>query len=231
MKGYAAALAAVLMAGLSLGCQKQHPVRVHVDPAMSESDIEQIAVFPFGSGLNDKDDPDNEAPVMLNRLFRGALSARNDYKFLSPESVDYALKGGGVEAEAARFMETWSTKKQIDEVALSKLAGALKADAILVGVVDLWQKDEVDYRETSTPATYVGATITLVGLRERKVLFEASDEDVVQGAQSEAVDRGAMRSGSGAVQADRASNMYQAPAFEVVATKVVQALASSIPRR
>jgi hypothetical protein len=221
----------VLVIGLTLGCGKTHPVKVQVDDAMSESEIEQIAVFPFGSALNDKDDPDDEAPKVMNRLFRGELAARDDYKFLSPESVDYALSGAGLEQEAIRFVDTWSRKREVDAVALSALSGALEVDAILVGAVDLWQKDEVDYRETSTPATYVGASVALFRLSDGKKLFEASDEDFIQGAQTEAADRGAMRSGSGAVQSDRVANMYQAPEFDAVATKVARALALSIPRR
>ncbi len=223
--------AGLLVLGLSLGCGKQHPVKVRVDPVMSKNDIEQIAVLPFGSGLSDKDDPDDEAPMMMNRLMRGELDARNDYKFLSPESVEYALRGAGVEQEAKRLVETWTRNRQVDQEALSRVSHALKAEAILLGAVDLWQKDEVDYRETATPATYVGASIAILALSDGKILFEAMDEDFVQGASSESADRGAMKSGSGAVQSDRAGKHYQAPDFEVVATKVARALAMSIPRR
>jgi hypothetical protein len=221
----------ILVVALFVGCQKKHPAKVHVDPAMSEGAVEQIAVFPFASSLHSTDDPDRVAPRTMDQLFREELDARTDYKFLSPASVEYALRGGGLEQEAKQFVDAWRKSKQIDRQFLERFAGVTQADALLIGVVDLWQKDEVDYRETSTPATYVGATITIIGINDGKVLFEAIDEDFLEGALSEAGDRGVRTSGSGAVQSDRSANMYQAPEFEEVAIKVARALALSIPMR
>lgn len=221
----------ILVVSLLAGCQKTHPVKVHIDPVMSQGTIEQIAVFPFASSLHSTDDPDRVAPRMMDQLFRQALDVRDDYKFLSPESVAYALRGGGISEQAEQFVDAWRKDKQIDQQFLEKFSGVTKADALLIGVVDLWQKDEVDYRDTSAPATYVGATITIISINDGKILFEAIDEDFLEGAYSEAATRGARTSGSGAVQEDRAANMYRAPEFEEVAIKVAGALASSIPRR
>jgi len=214
-----------------IGCQKKHPVKVNTDPEMKSGDIEQIAVFPFASSIHDSDDPDDMAPQTMNRLFRQELSARSDYKFLSPESVEYALRGEGLDREAKEFVEGWRKSKEIDRQFLMRLSEASPVEAILIGVVDLWQKDEVDYRETSAAATYVGATITIIRVSDGKVLFEAVDEDFLEGALSESGSRGANVGASGAVQADRSSNMYQAPEFEEVAIKVARALALSIPQR
>lgn len=232
MKNNLTVILVFVVAAFALGCgNKTHPVKVHVDPELENGTTEQIAVFPFATSVHSSDDPDEMAPKTMDRLFRQELDARGDYKFISPSSVDYALRGAGLDKEAKQFVDTWRRKKEIDANFIKHAAEALKADAILVGVVDLWQKDEVDYRETSTPATYVGATITIFRLQDGKMLFEAADEDFLEGATSEAGDRGAMRSGSGAVQADRAANMYQAPEYEEVAVKVARALALSIPRR
>jgi hypothetical protein len=229
MKSY---LLLIMVLVVTPGCgQRQHPVKVHVDEAMNEGTVEQIAVFPFASSLHHTDDPDREAPKTMDRLFRQELDARDDYKFVSPSSVEYAVRGAGLDEQAKEFVDNWRQKKQVDQQFLSRLSGAIQADAVLIGVVDLWQKDEVDYRETSTPATYVGATVTIIRISDGALLFEATDEDFLEGAMSEAADRGAMRSGSGAVQSDRASNVYQAPEFEEVASKVARALALSIPPR
>lgn len=221
----------ILIVGFLLGCQKTHPVKVHVDPAMKEGAVEQIAVFPFTSSLHDTDDPDDEAPKMMDRLFRTELDARDDYKFISPSSVEYALRGGGLDEQAKQFVDTWRQKKQVDQQFLSRLSDAIQADAVLIGVVDSWQKDEIDYRDTGTPTTYVGATITILSIPDGKTLFEAVDEDFLEGATTEAGDRGATRSASGNVQSDRASSVYQAPEYEEVASKVARALALSIPVR
>jgi hypothetical protein len=216
---------------LFVGCQKKHPLKVHIDPVMSEGTVEQIAVFPFASSLHSTDDPDGVAPRMMDQLFRQELDTRADYKFLSPASVEYALSGEGLDEEAKEFVDAWRKDKKINQQFLDRFASATQADALLIGVVDLWQKDEVDYRETSTPATYVGATITIISINDGKVLFEAIDEDFLEGALTEADSRGARTSGSGAVQADRSANMYQAPEYNEVAIKVARALALSIPRR
>jgi hypothetical protein len=221
----------ILVVALFVGCQKKHPVKVNIDPAMSQGAIEQIAVFPFTSSLHSADDPDGVAPRMMDHLFRQALEERNDYKFLSPASVEYALTGAGLNEQAERFVDAWRKDKQIDQQFLKRFRAVTKADALLIGVVDLWQKDEVDYREASTPATYVGATITIIDIDDGKVFFEAIDEDFLEGALTDPSDRGARTSGSGAVQVDRAANVYSAPEFEEVAVKVANALAASIPRR
>ena len=222
----------LLIAGLMLGCgQRKHPVKVVIDPEMKSSMIEQVAVFPFASSLSDADDPSHEAPKMMGRLFRQQLDTRDDYKFLSPTSVEYALHGAGLEDMSKQFVDEWRTKNQVDRQFLTRFADATQADAVLVGVVNMWQKDEIDYRETSTPATYVGASVTLFRVSDGKVLFSATDEDFLEGAHSEAADRGAIRSGSGAVQSDRAAALYKAPEYESVAVKVAHALAMSIPAR
>src|SRR5262245_21089180 len=39
--------------------------------------------------------------------------------------------------------------------------------------------------ENATPATYVGATITVVSAKDGSMLFRCSDEDYIEGARSE----------------------------------------------
>ena len=221
----------VLLAGLVIGCQKKHPVKIHIDDAMKEGTIEKIAVFPFASAVHHSDDPDGNAPRTMDLLFRQQLGKRDDYQFISPSSVEYALRGDGLTEDAKRFVDGWRNHRQVDAEFLTRLTQTLRADAVLIGVVDLWQKDEIDYRETASAATYVGATITILRLEDGTMLFEATDEDFLEGAHSEASDRGARLSGSGAVQADRSAKMYQAPEYKEVAVKVARALAMSIPIR
>lgn len=228
MKRYMVVLLAM---GLVFGCQKKHPVKVQIDPAMEQGRVEKIAIFPFASALHHTDDPDGNAPRMMDQLFRQQLDERDDYNFISPSSVGYAIRGEGLTDQAKRFVDDWRNHRQVDQGFLTKLNGTLQADAVLIGVVDLWQKDEIDYRETASASTYVGATITILRLDDGLVLFEASDEDFIEGAHSEAADRGARRSGSGAVQADRSANVYSAPEYKEVALKVARALALSIPVR
>lgn len=222
----------LIVAGVALGCgNRKHPVKVEIDPELNGAAVEQIAVFPFASSLADSDDPLDEAPRMMDQLFLQQLDTRSDYKFIAPTSVEYALRGAGLNEEAEGFVDDWRMKRQIDRQFLTRFADATQADAVLLGVVTMWQKDEIDYREDSAPATYVGASITLIRINDGKVLFSAVDENSIEGPHSEAADRGAMRSGSGAVQADRASSVYQAPEYKEVAIRVARALAMSVPAR
>ncbi|MCZ6765875.1 MAG: hypothetical protein O7D32_02975 [bacterium] len=213
---------------LATGCKKKHPVHIQIDPTMTDGTIERIAVFPFASSLHKADDPDGMAPRMMDQLFRVELNNRNDWVFMAPTSVLYALKTEGLESEGNQFVETWRKTRTVDPDFLSTLNNALHVDALMIGVVDLWQKDEIDVQETSAATTYVGATVTIIGM-DGTILFDASDEAFLEGIRSE--ERTVIRSGSGQVFSDPGSSLYNAPDYEEVAIKVVKALVYSIPVR
>jgi hypothetical protein len=214
-----------------LGCQKKHPVKVYTDPSLKPDAIEKVAVFPFSSLLHHAEDPDGEAPKMLEKFFMPELDTRDDYNFIAPNSVQYALQSLELEDQMNSFLKEWPTSKTPDMEILSVLADRLACDAFLIPVVDLWQKDEADYQENASSATYVGATITLVDAKSGSILFEASDEDYSESARTETSDRTVIRGGSGAVKSDFGDKVFKAPPFEGVVRKVVNALVSSIPAR
>ncbi|UCH83841.1 MAG: hypothetical protein JSW50_15605 [Candidatus Latescibacterota bacterium] len=214
-----------------VGCGKTHPVKLEVDPAMESGSISKVAVFPFSSALHQSADPDRVAPRTFDQLFRKALDEREDYQWIAPTSVSYMLESEGMEQDAEAFVDRWRKKRQADVAFLKKLGKELQVDGVLIGVVELWQQDEVDVRETATPTTYVGATVTIFDVNDGKVLFEASDEDFLEGARSENRDQQIVRSGAGQIYSDPGGSMYKAPPPEEVALKVVQALVGSIPAR
>ena len=224
----------VIVAGLiviaaSCGGQK-HPIKVTVDPSFDGS-IDKIAVFPFASSISQTIDPDGTAPRLMNELFLSELDNRDDYAFTSPSSLEYALNGAGLTEEAANFIDGWRKHKQADTAFLAHLADLLQIDGVLVGVVELWQKDEVDVRETSAPATYVGATITILDVKDGSIFFQASDENFIEGARSENRDQTLVRSGAGGLYNDPGARVYAAPEYEEVAVLVARSLAGSIPIR
>ncbi len=221
----------VLIAVAFMGCQKKHPVKLYIDESMRGETVEQIAVFPFTTALHEGEDPDRLAPTMLEQLFLPELDARNDYNFIAPNSVSYAIQRIERGEQAERFLGEWPKTRKADMGLLSPLAQALDCDAFLIPSVDLWQKDEADYQEDATPATYVGATITIVSAETGKVLFQAIDEDYMEGARTETSDRTVVRSPSGFVYSDMGSRVHRAPPFEEVARKVVRALVASLPVR
>jgi hypothetical protein len=228
MKRLVFATAILSLAAIS-GCQKGHPVSVKIDPAMETGAI-KIAVFPFLSALHEADDPDGIAPLTMEKYFKPALDARNDYTFISEGTVRYAVEGEGWEDQYNEFLEEYPRTGHINDEFLVPLADFLKVDAFLLPVVDLWQKDEVDYQENATPATYVGATITIVDPTGKKILFRATDEDYIEGARSEIGDRGIV-STAGRVRSDSGAKTHRAPPFDEVAIKVINALVGSLPVR
>jgi hypothetical protein len=224
------ALAGVL--ALSAGCgKKTHPVKVVVDPSFQADAIEKIAVFPFASALSPAADPNNLAPRTFDQFFRAELDTRRDYKWIAPSSVEYALDSEGLTEDSKMFVDGWRKNHKADADFLAKMGKALQADAVLIGVVELWQQDEVDARENAAAASYVGATVTIFSTKDGSVLFEAADEDMLEGVRGEDRDRNIVRSGSGQIYSDPSGALFKAPPLDEVALKVAQALAGSIPAR
>ena len=222
---------ALLLVAIACAGEKEHPISVEVKPAMQEGGAEKIAVFPFLSALHDADDPDKIAPEMMERYFKPALDARQDYTFISSGTVRFAVEGNEIlDPQYRDFLEEYPRTGRIDPDFFSRLATALNADAFLIPVVDLWQKDEVDYQENSTPATYVGATITVTDATGQKILFRAVDEDYIEGARSEATGRGVVQT-HGRVRSDAGAKTHRAPPYDEVAIKVITALVGSLPAR
>jgi hypothetical protein len=220
----------VIMIG-ALGCQKQHPIKVQMAPAMKAGTIITIAIFPFTSAVHQTDDPDNIASKTFEKFFFEQLDLRQDYKFVTPSTVSYAAEQQGLTEREERFLASWPKTREPDLEFFSKLAEIVKCDAFLIGTVDLWQKDEIDFQENASPSTYVGATISILDVATGEVLFHATDEDYLEGMRSETSDRQLVTGGSGNVYKDMGERVFKAPPFEDVTLKVAKALVRSLPRR
>ncbi len=228
MKRIVCLAVAISLLLLAYACQKQHPMKVDIDPGLDAA--EKIAVFPFLSALHESEDPDGLAIATMEKHFSPALNGRNDYTFISPGTVMYAIDGQEWQGEYEAFMESYPRGGEVDEQFFTRLADVLKADGFLIPVVDVWQKDEVDYQENASAATYAGATITIFDPTGQKVLFRATDENYIEGARSETSDRGIVSS-AGRVRSDSGSKTYRAPPFEEVAIMVITVLVESLPAR
>jgi len=228
---------ALLGTVLLLSCQRQHPVSVYVDPRFNvaapggQKVVQKIAVLECASSLAHADDPDNLAPQTVSKYLVPALNNRTDYKFIAPATVEYAVSKTSSMEAYQKMLRAYAMSDKPDMAYLKPLAQELQCDAFLIPVVDLWQKDEVDIKENSTPATYVGATITVISAVDGSVLFRASDEDYLEGASNETGDRSLVTSPSGAVYSDLGAKTHRAPPFEDVAVKVATSLALGLPAR
>lgn len=232
----------LLVLPLALGaCKKGEGVSVRIsedfqstrgdDP--SRLVYEKIAVFPFLSALHHSDDPDGLAPMTMDKYFVEEINLRNDYKFISANTLSYAIDQQQWHDRYNQFVSTYPRTNEADPEFLSSLATALQCDAFLVPIVDTWQKDEVDVRENSAAATYVGATIVILDgtTTPGAVLFRAVHEDYQEGVRSETADRTVMRSATGIVRSDPGAKSFDAPGFDDVAPMVIRALVASLPAR
>jgi hypothetical protein len=231
----------VLMPLVLGACKKGHPISVYVandfqkvaSGKTGQLVYGKIAVFPFVSALNPADDPDAVAPMTMEKFLAPELDKRTDYKFISPNTVTYAIDREGWQDRYRAFLEGFAHNEDTDRAFLKNLATVLQCDAFLIPVVDAWQKDEVDVQENSTPATYVGATLSILdGTRNPgAVLFRSTDEDYEEGARSETSSRTLVKSSSGIIRSDPGARAFAAPPFEDVAPRVIRALVRSLPAR
>jgi len=222
----------------SVACQQKHPVSVYIDDSFRVTAGEtppvlKIAVLPFTSSINQSDDPDDVASRTFESVFTKKLDDRNDYNFVSPGTIAFAVEREGWQSDYKKFLRDYPHSDKPDMDLLGRIAAAVQCDAFLIGVVDTWDKDEVDYRENASATTTVGATISIVdaSVKPGRLLFRAIDEDYLESARSEVSDRTVSTSGTGLVRADREAQLYKAPPYEEVVIKVVESLVASLPAR
>jgi hypothetical protein len=217
------------------GCKAQHPSEVKMDPEFDVNQVGSILIAPVVSSIQEGVDPDRESERIMNRTLLELISQRADHKFLSPEHFKLAIRKGDLDESYEKFKIDWMTKHEIDKTFLLGLKGELDIDAILIPLVYLWNKDEVDYRESgASSSTTVGATLTLVDFDTGKVLWEATDQNYEEAVRSEGnreqvSTAGITRRISGVSATGK--DIYAAPPYEDVAILVLKVLIDAIPER
>lgn len=217
------------------GCKAQHPSVVTMDPGFDVNQIGSILIAPFVSSIQEGIDPNRASERIMNRTLLRMISERADHKFLSPEYFKLAIRKGDLDESYEKFKNDWMTKQEVDRAFLLGLKGELEIDAILIPHVYLWDKDEVDYRESgAASSTTVGATLTLVDFDTGKVLWEATDQNYEEAVRSEGnreqvSTAGISRRVSGVSATGK--DMYAAPPYENVAILVLKVLVDAIPER
>ncbi|MCK4349687.1 MAG: hypothetical protein KAX13_02455 [Candidatus Krumholzibacteria bacterium] len=217
------------------GCKAQHPSEVTMDPEFDVNQVGSILIAPFVSSIQEGIDPNRQSERIMNRTLLGMISERADHKFLSPEYFKLAIRKGDLDESYEKFKIDWMTKQEVDKAFLLGLKGELDIDAILIPHVYLWDKDEVDYRESgAASSTTVGATLTLVDFDTGKVLWEATDQNYEEAVRSEGnreqvSTAGITRRVSGVSATGK--DMYAAPPYENVAILVLKVLVDAIPER
>ena len=217
-----------------IGCKPAHPSRVAMDPAFEPNRVSAVLVSPVISSVIEGQDPKRESEYLTNRILMAELTERTDYRFVSPEQFKMAVAKGRLEQRWAAFKESWASRHEMDKEFFQKLRLEMNADAVLIPLVFLWNKDEADYREASTNSvTQVGVTLTLIETETGTILWEASDENYEESVRSE--DRGTISTAGIDRRVEGVSgtghDAYAAPPFEDVANLVIKALIDALPMR
>ena len=206
-----------------------------MDPEFDMNQVGAILITPFVSSIQEGIDPDRESERITNRALLELIAQRADLKFLSTEHFKLAIRKADLDESYKKFKTDWMTKHEVDKAFLLALKGELDIDAILIPLVYLWNKDEVDYRESgAASSTTVGATLTLIDFDTGKVLWEATDQNYVEAVRSEGnreqvSTAGITRRVSGVSVTGK--DMYAAPPYEDVAILVLKVLVDAIPER
>ena len=226
---------AIIFILILTGCKSQHPSEVKMDPEFDVNQVGSILIAPFVSSIQEGIDPNRESERIMNRTLIELISKRTDHKFLSTEHFKLAIRKGRLDESYEKFKIDWMTKQKVDMAFLLGLKGYLEIDAILIPYVYLWDKDEVDYRESGAASTTtVGVMLTLLDFDTGKVLWEATDQNYEEAVRSEGnreqvTTAGISRRVSGVSVTGK--DMYAAPPYENVAILVLKVLVDAIPER
>ncbi|MFO7914943.1 MAG: hypothetical protein R6U43_04550 [Candidatus Krumholzibacteriales bacterium] len=225
-------LAAVLF--LLPSCRAQHPSSIKVDPEFEPNEIRRVLVAPVISSVPEGDDPRRESEILTRHILWENLMTRDDYVFISPQQFRMVMEREAGSGAFAEFRDNWLRGEGADVRMVRLLRENLDFDAILLPEVMLWHKDEADYRESGTSsATQVGMKLYFIDPLSGNVLWEATDENYMEGVRTEGDRVEVVGSGgydrriSGITATGK--DMYSAPAFENVLIKVVEVLVASIP--
>ncbi len=234
MRKAAVFVIAVAVLGL-IGCKSQHPASVVVEPDFNPGEYATILVVPTMSTITRGEDPKRESERIPNRILWEFVSERYDYKFLSAEQFRMAVAAAGMGDRLDEFKNKWSRDHVVDIELCRAVKSELNVDLLLVPVVYLWYKDEVDYREAAAASvTQVGMTLSLIDPDNGVVVWEATDENYKESVRSEGDRIQASTGGIDRRVSGRSvlgSDIYAAPPFDDVAVLVLQALVGAIPER
>ena len=215
-------------------CSAKHPSSIKADPEFEPNEIRRILVAPVISSVPEGADPNRESEILTRRVLWENLMERDDYIFISPQQFRVVLNREIGSSAFADFRYGWLRGEGADVKIVRLLKEQLDFDALLLPEVNLWHKDEADYRESGTSSTtQVGMKLYLIDPLSGKVLWEATDGNYLEGVRTEGDRVEVVGSGgydrriSGVTATGK--DMYSAPPFESVLVKVVGALVGSIP--
>ena len=143
----------------------------------------------------------------------------------------------GMKEKLASFYKRWtSDQEDVDTDFIKKLASAVKADAVVAGVVDVWSQHPVDVTQSGTARTQVGVLIGVFDGATGKRLWLGRDENFKEALRYTA---GSEQGDVAAAQTERqmertnlrtATGPYAPPDYGAVVDVVVPTLVAAFPK-
>lgn len=160
-----------------------HPREVDVHRDLKKGAVEKIAVFPVVATSAISSENHEMACTTMDKLLYSELNKRADYKFIPITTIVPALETAALRSRVDKWVRNWVDHQEVDGELFDKLSQVLQADAVLLGVVDRWERMNV-VQNLTTPATTVAFSITIIKLEDGITLYRASDEDYLEGERS-----------------------------------------------
>jgi hypothetical protein len=232
------ALVALLLASCGGPGVTQHPLTNALDPAYTTFTAKTLAGLPFYSDISEQDDPDGLAAGMVeSKFYRALTAAPTGFTVLSSAEVQRTVDSQQWGDAMTKFYRDWTNDQEGgDADFIKRVAAAMKAEAVIAGVVDVWSQHPIDITESGTARTQVGMLIGLFDGTTGKRIWLGRDEnfkealrysagaetgDVARTQQEREMERTNLRTAGGA---------YAPPDYDGVVDLVVGPLVAAFPK-
>jgi hypothetical protein len=236
-------IALATLVALAQGCgggqggAAQHPLTNALDASYPTLNVRAMAALPFASDVRDDEDPDAVAAGMVEAKFYQALGATGGHTILPASEVARVIESQKLSADMASFYKKWiGDQNEIDTEFIQKVASAMRADAVVAGVVDVWHQQPVDITETGTARTTVGVLVGVFHGATGKRLWLGRDEnfkEALRYSPNESDSELARTQTRGQMERSNlrtATGAYAPPDFAAVLDAVVLPLARAFPK-
>lgn len=239
---------AVLLAVLVLlvvvpACQKRAAgptVRVAAAPGFDLAQYPVIGFLGLGKAVAGEDAIPVMEPIFEAALQEGSLPEA--LVVLPREEVARRARAQGAAAVYNDVLDFWRDAKKVDRFKLDDLCTAIGVDALLVGSVEDWTRNEISWGAEGTSFTRVSLSLSLFACGSARSVWSARCSEMIESVEHEPSDimgagvpqgaeRVARRTGGmdpGAERAQRA--VPPPPPFEEIGPVVAAALVAQLGR-
>jgi len=158
------------------GCAiKKGTINSYIDPTYDRGSIQSIAMFPI---RNAKFAP-AEARQLNKELTQNILKKNPDIEIIAPSKALRMINESGLASDWADFVEDYYTSGIADKKVLSKIAKALKVDAVFqANLVKIYQVDGGGTGSRQKALTRVTLNFSIVEIRTAKTIWEATADGI-----------------------------------------------------